>query len=216
MVYVEPANVAPELTVRALLIVVLTPNVVIPVEIVKLLNVVPAVPLIAWAPVPLKVTVPAPGVNMPVLLVQLPAILILEAVPAIRLVPGPMVKLPETLNVPDDGMVRVPLEIVTLVVVTVTLEPVKAPPLTVSPPLKVTVLVPPVNVPPLIIKLPVTECVKEPAVKAVPLPKVTVPPIVNPVTAVVDTVPLKVRLPLIAVVPACKTSRPLPLKVRLR
>ena len=48
MVYVEPANVAPELTVRALLIVVLTPNVVVPVEIVRLLNVCEAaVPFIA-------------------------------------------------------------------------------------------------------------------------------------------------------------------------
>ena len=39
-------------------------------------------------------TVPVPGVNVPPLLVQLPAILILEAVPAERLVPEPMVRLP--------------------------------------------------------------------------------------------------------------------------
>ena len=71
MVYVEPANVAPELTVRAPLIVVLTPNVVVPVEIVKLLNVVPDEPPSAW-PAPLKVTVPVPGVNVAPLFVQLP------------------------------------------------------------------------------------------------------------------------------------------------
>ena len=56
---------------------------------------------------------------------------------------------------------------------------------------------------------------KDPAVKAVPLPKVNVPPTVNPVTAVVATVPPKVKLPLIVVVPACRTSVPLPLRVRL-
>ena len=50
--------------------------------------------MIAWAPVPLKVTVPVPGVNVPPLFVQLPAILMEEAVPAVRLVPEPMVKLP--------------------------------------------------------------------------------------------------------------------------
>ena len=76
MVNVEPANVAPGLTLRALLTVVLTPNVVVPpdVEIVKLLNVVPAEPVSAWAPALLKVTVPVPGVNVPPLLVQLLAI----------------------------------------------------------------------------------------------------------------------------------------------
>ena len=37
---------------------------------------------------------PVPGVNVPLLFVQLPAILILEAVPAVKLVPEPMVKLP--------------------------------------------------------------------------------------------------------------------------
>ena len=56
---------------------------------------------------------------------------------------------------------------------------------------------------------------KEPAVKAVPLPKVNVPPTVNPVTAVVATLPPNVKLPFIVVVPACKTSVPLPLRVRL-
>ena len=56
---------------------------------------------------------------------------------------------------------------------------------------------------------------KEPAVKAVPLPKVNVPPTVNPVTAVVATLPPKVKLPFIVVVPACRTSVPLPFKVRL-
>ena len=56
---------------------------------------------------------------------------------------------------------------------------------------------------------------KDPAVKAVPLPNVNVPPIVNPVTAVVATVPPKVKLPPIVVVPACRTSVPLPFNVRL-
>ena len=56
---------------------------------------------------------------------------------------------------------------------------------------------------------------KDPAVKAVPLPNVNVPPMVNPVTAVVATVPPKVKLPPIAVVPACRTSVPLPFNVRL-
>ena len=45
---------------------------------VRLLKVcVTAVPFIAWAPVPLKVTRPVPGVNVPPLLVQLPATFIL-------------------------------------------------------------------------------------------------------------------------------------------
>ena len=159
MVYskVEPANVAPELTVRALLIVMLTPNVVVPVgiEIIKLLNVVPVEPLITWASVPLKVTVPVPGVNVPPLLVQLPAILMLEAVPAVKVAPAAKVRFPETLNVPD-GVVRVPPERVTLVVVTVPLEAVKVPLLIVIPPLKVTGPDPPVKVPPLFIRLPAT------------------------------------------------------------
>ena len=71
IVYVEPASVAPELMVRALLMVVLTPNVVVPVRIVRLLNVVPAEPPSAWT-APLKVTVPVPGVNVAPLFVQLP------------------------------------------------------------------------------------------------------------------------------------------------
>ena len=41
---------------------------------------------------PLKMTVPVPGIKLP-LSVQLPAILMLVAVPALRVVPGPMIKL---------------------------------------------------------------------------------------------------------------------------
>ena len=43
-------------------------------------------------PVPLKITVPVPGIKLP-LSVQLPATLMLEAVPALRVVPEPMIKL---------------------------------------------------------------------------------------------------------------------------
>ena len=158
IVYGEPASVAPELTVRAPLIVVLVPNVVVPVgiKIIRLLNVCEAAePFITWASVPLKVTVPVPGVNVPPLLVQLPATLILEAVPAIKVAPAPIVTFPETLSVVD-GVVKVPPKRVTLVVVTVPLEPVNVPLLIVMPPLKVTGLVPPVKVPPLFTRLPAT------------------------------------------------------------
>ena len=73
----------------------------------------------AWSPVPLKVTVPCPGVNVPPLFVQLP----------------------DTLKAPL-GAVSVPLERITLVTSTSPLEPVNVPPEMVSPPLKVWVAVP--------------------------------------------------------------------------
>ena len=49
----------------------------------------------------------------------------------------------------------------------------------------------------------------------VPLPIVRLPEITELTASVVDTLPPNVKLPFIVVVPACKTSVPLPLRVRL-
>ena len=70
-------------------------------------------------------------------------------------------------------------------------------------------------VPPPTVVVPVTVKAKPPTVKVVPSPTLRLPLIVNPVTVVVVTVPLRVKLPLIVVVPVCKTSVPLPFKERL-
>ncbi len=70
-------------------------------------------------------------------------------------------------------------------------------------------------VPPPTVVVPVTVKAKPAAVKVVPFPTVRLPLMVSPTTVVVATVPLKVKLPVIAVVPVCKTSVPLPLNVRL-
>ena len=105
-------------------------------------------------PVPLKVTVPVPGVSVPPLLVQLPAIYILTAVPAVRLVPGPMVKLPfKVMVVVEPPIVRaLVFNVVRLLKVCETAVPLIA----WGPvPLKVTRPVPGVNVPPLLVQLPV-------------------------------------------------------------
>ena len=88
------------------------------------------------------------------------------------------------------------------------------PPIVCVVPLKLIVLPVFVKVVPLFIQSTAILCVKDPAVKAVPDPKVTVPPIVKPVTPVVAAVPPSVKLPLIAVVPACKVLTPLPEKPR--
>ena len=110
-------------------------------------------PFIAWAPVPLKVTVPVPGVNVPPLLVQLPAILMGEAVPAERVVPEPMVRLPfKFMVVVEPPTVRaLVFDVVRLLKVCETAVPFIA----WGPvPLNVTVPVPGVNVPPLFVQLP--------------------------------------------------------------
>ena len=107
----------------------------------------------AWASVPLNVTVLVPGVNVPPLLVQLPAILMVEAVPAVRLVPEPMVKLPFNVMVAvEPPIVRALvfdvtrlLKVCDAAVPFIDWEPV---------PLNVTVPVPGVNVPPLLVQLP--------------------------------------------------------------
>ena len=137
MVTVEPP------TVRALVF-----------DVVRLLKVCEEdEPLIAWAPVPLKVTVPVPGVNVPPLLVQLPAILILEAVPAERLVPEPMVRLPfKVMVVVEPPTVRaLVFDVVRLLKVCDAAEPFIA---WAPVPLKVTVSVRGVNAPPLFVQLP--------------------------------------------------------------
>src|SRR5580765_6855221 len=64
-VKVDTLRVGPEFTVKALVTIVFEPNVLVPPpEIVRLLNVV-AVEGNAWAPAPLKFTVPVPAVNVP-------------------------------------------------------------------------------------------------------------------------------------------------------
>ena len=102
-------------------------------------------------PLPLKVTVFVPGVNVPPVWDQLP----------------------ETSNVPD-GAVKVPKDKVMLVVATVPVEPVKVPPLTVKPPLKVWVAVEALYVPPETVLKPVTVVAKAFALK-VPLELVKAP-----------------------------------------
>lgn len=69
-------------------------------------------------------------------------------------------------------------------------------------------------VPPPTVVVPVTVNANAAAVKIVPFPTERLPVMPRPTTVVVDTVPLNVKLPLIVVVPVCKTSVPLPLKVR--
>ncbi len=69
-------------------------------------------------------------------------------------------------------------------------------------------------VPPPTVVVPVTVKAKPAAVKVVPSPTERFPLMVKPTTVVVDTVPLKVKLPVMAVVPVCRTSVPLPLNVR--
>ena len=138
-------------------------------------------PFIAWAPAPLKVTVDEPGVNVPVLFVQLPAILILEAVPAVRLVPEPMVKLPFKVTVAvEPPIVRaLVFDVVRLLNVCETARPFIA---WAPEPLKVTVLAPGVNVPVLLVQLPAILIVSEPVAVQVPpilmppVPAVTLPP----------------------------------------
>ena len=53
------------------------------------------------------------------------------------------------------------------------------------------------------------------AVNVVPLPTERLPEITNPTTVETLTVPLKVSVPVMAVVPVCKTSVPLPERVKL-
>lgn len=91
--------------------VVEPPTVRVPPDllIARVLNVcVPSVPFIDWAPDPLKVTVPAPGVNVPPLLVKSPATLVF--VPAASVVPEFKRMLPDAERLV--GPVKVPVEIV--------------------------------------------------------------------------------------------------------
>ena len=122
-------------------------------------------------PLPLKVTVLVPGVNVPPVWDQLP----------------------ETSNVPE-GAVKVPKDKVMLVVATVPVDPVKVPPLTVKPPLKVCVAVEALYVPPETVVSPVAVVVCALALY-VPLAIVNVPLTVTaPVGLKVPPTPLKLRL----------------------
>jgi len=69
-------------------------------------------------------------------------------------------------------------------------------------------------VPPPTVVVPVTVNAKPAAVKVAPFPMLRLP-IARPTTVVVDAVPLRVRVPLIVVVPVCNVFAPLPLRVRL-
>ena len=105
-----------------------------------------------WAAAPSKVTVLAPGVNVPPALLQLP----------------------ETVKAPD-GAVSVPLLRVTLPLTSTSpVEPVKVPPETVSPPLKVCVAVEALYSPPLMVARLPTVVARPPALK-MPLLTVRVP-----------------------------------------
>ena len=170
-------SVLPEATVMSLLVSARTPLTVLSLFIamppasllVRLLKVVAVVPPIVWPAPPLKVVVPAPGVNVPPLLVQLPVTLVF--VPPVK-TPVASNRLPFTFSVA--GPVKPPAVIVRSFVVTVTVLPPAAnvPPLLltitllkvwlaavplidwVPPPLKLTVLPVGVNVPPLFVQLP--------------------------------------------------------------
>ena len=71
-----------------------------------------------WAPAPSKVTAPVPGVNVPPLLVQLPAILVLA--PAVN-VPAVNVRPPVMLS--NAGEVKLPVVSVRLFTVKVVVKP---------------------------------------------------------------------------------------------
>ena len=140
------------------------------------------------------------------------------------------------------GIVNVPVSCCALVSKVYTPVPGLKLPLFVMPPLKVTgelaavlVQVPPVLIvtspvkvlvfaaelmvklplaPPPTVVVPVTVNAKAAAVKVVPSPILKFPPIVIPTTVAVVTAPLKVKLPVIEVVPVCKVLAPLPESVR--
>ena len=69
-----------------------------------------------------------------------------------------------------------------------------------------------VSVPPTVV-VPVTPRLLA-AVRVVPEPTLRLPPMVNPITVLAVAVPLRVRFPPMAVVPACNVLAPLLLKVR--
>lgn len=69
------------------------------------------------------------------------------------------------------------------------------------PPLNVIVELPAVNVLPLLDQFPAIECAKFPVEREVPDPSTTFPPIVKPMTHVVEAVPESEKLPPIDVVP---------------
>ena len=69
--------------------------------------------------------------------------------------------------------------------------------------------------PPPTVVAPETVRAKPAALKVVPFPMLRLPPTVKPTTVVAETVPLSAKLPLTDVVPVCKVTVPLPLKVRL-
>lgn len=69
-------------------------------------------------------------------------------------------------------------------------------------------------VPPPTVVIPVTVNANPAASKVVPSPIFKSPPIVRPTTVAVDAVPLKVRVPVIDVVPTCKVLTPEPERVR--
>ena len=123
--------------------------------VVILLNVwLAALPLMFWLPALLNVTVPDPGVNVPPLLVQSPDTLILEAVPAVKLVPEPNVRVLRFNVVVEPPMVRA-LVLAVVILLNVWLA---ALPLMFWLPalLNVTVPDPGVNVPPLLVQSPDT------------------------------------------------------------
>ena len=160
MELIEPSTYKMPLMIEVKLSAILVPEAnvtaLLPVEpvllIAKLLNVVAVVPPIVWADVPLKVTVPLLAAKVAPLLVQLP----------------------ETFNCPDDDdAVKVPLFKVSVVVLTIPLEPVKVPPEMVRPPLSVWVLVEAAYVPVTVVK-PATVVAKVFALK-VPLETVKAP-----------------------------------------
>ena len=113
-------------------------------------------------------------------------------------------------------LVAIPVDVLPVpLVLTLLNVVVEDPPIVGVVPLKLIVEPVLVKVVPLLYQLPATLCVKDPAVKLVPLPKVKDPVMLKAATAVVETVPLKLKLLPIAVVPLCRTSVPLPLNVKL-
>src|ERR1051326_2109952 len=153
-----------------------------------------AVPLMLCAAAALlNVTVPVPGVNVPPLFVQFPAILMAEAVPASN-VPAERVIAPFNVSVVVlPPTVSVCPDLFTVILLNVWLAEVPFIFCETDVLLNVTVLVPGVNVPPLLVQFPPTAILKLFASSVVPLPMLTFPDALVAARSVLVPLPAVVR-----------------------
>ena len=122
--------------------------------------------------------------------------------------PAPAVNVP-LLVIPRLNCIAEPIELVQVAPIAMVTSPVN----NLAPVTDETVKLPLVAPP--IVVVPVTVKANPAAVKPVPLPIIRLPVMVKPTTVFVEVVPLKIRLPVIAVVPTCSVFTPLPLIVKL-